>query len=219
MFLQQIHNLISRKLTDEKREQYFKQWKDLPPFVLMGSLRTKVEKKKSIKIFKNKPLNLPHKGSRTSLLLQWQSQPPASIFAEEKNTWSFLFEKLYYSATVCGLRAMDDPAGVYGTANTVHSANAGQGQQHSLGRHPCAYMQGGRHCKLLSADNLAAKLALPSLSHFTTFQKAEETKPHTVPTTIWRLQQARDSGMHGTGSHRDQYSSFFVAVSKAKREW
>lgn len=100
MFLQQIHNLISRKLTDEKCEQYFKQWKDLPPFVLMGSLRTKVEKKRSIKIFKNKPLNLPHKGSRTSLLLQWQSQPPASIFTEEKNTWSFLFEKLYYSATL-----------------------------------------------------------------------------------------------------------------------
>lgn len=78
------------------------------------------------------------------------------------------------------LEVPDNPAGVYGTANTVHSANAGEGQQHILGRHPCAHMRGGRHCKLLSADNLAAKLTLPSLSHFTTFQKAEETKPHTV---------------------------------------
>lgn len=36
---------------------------------------------------------LPRKGSLTSLLLQWQSPPRASIFMEEKSTWSFLFEK------------------------------------------------------------------------------------------------------------------------------
>lgn len=50
-----------------------------------------------------------------------------------------------------------------------------------MGRHPRAHTRGGRQCKLLAADNLSANLTLPSLSHFTTFQKAEETKPHTAP--------------------------------------
>lgn len=56
------------------------------------------------------------------------------------------------------------------------------------GRCPCAHTRGGRYRKLLSADNLSANLTLRSFSHFTTFQKAEETrkkerkkKLHTVP--------------------------------------
>lgn len=114
---------------------------------------------------------------------------------------------------------MNNPAGVYGTANTAHSANARQGQRHIFGRHHCAHTQGGRHCKLLSDDNLPANLPLLSLSHFTTFKKAEETKPHTILPPSGGFRPASMRFWHAPHWQSQRPIFLFVAVLKAKREW
>lgn len=114
---------------------------------------------------------------------------------------------------------MDTPAGVSGTANTADSANARQGQRRIFGRHHCAHTQGGRYYKLLSDDNLPATLPLLGLSYFTTFQKAEETKPHTIPPPSGSFRPARRRFWHAGYWQPQRPILLFVAVLKAKREW
>lgn len=129
-------------------------------------------------------------------------------------------QELLYAAAVHGWVATGQAGWCLCAANTGLSADVGQGRQRVAGRCHRPHARGGRYCTLFPDDNLAANLPLLGLSRFTTFQTAEETKPHTIlpPSGAFQPASTRDFGVRSTGSHKDQYSTFFVAVLKAKRE-
>lgn len=126
-------------------------------------------------------------------------------------------KELLYAAVVHGWVATGQAGWCLCAAKTGLSANVGQ---RAAGWCHRPHARGGSYCTLFPDDNLAANLPLLCLSRFTTFQTAEETKPHTIlpPSGAFQPASTGDVGVRSTGSHRDQYSTFFVAVLKAKRE-